>query len=56
MGNKSVKVEHTLREGNQLADLFINFVFNFAGTTNLQFSSNQEAPEIARNIIMLEKK
>lgn len=35
MKNKSVKMKHTFKERNQLADLFTNPAFDFVGYTNL---------------------
>lgn len=30
--DREVKVLHTFREGNKVADYFTNFIFSFAGT------------------------
>jgi len=49
----SVRVQHSLREGNTLADFFANLVFLFAGTYELR--SLQEVPDIAKRIIILDK-
>lgn len=35
--DKEVVVTHIFREGNKLADFF-NYVFNFAGTNNIQLT------------------
>ena len=49
----SVRVQHSLREGNTLTDFFANLVFSFAGT--YEFSSVQEVPNVGKNIINLDK-
>lgn len=53
--NRQVKVEHTVREGNQLADFFTNYNFLFVGTTVHKFNNFQEVPIQAKAIIQLEK-
>lgn len=50
-----MKMEHTFREGNQLADLFTNLMFDFAVSTNFLFNSIHKVPETVRKIIILEK-
>ncbi|WMV41937.1 hypothetical protein MTR67_035322 [Solanum verrucosum] len=55
MKDKEVTVEHTLREGNQLADFFTNDIFCFAGTQILTYSNIQDIPREARGIINTEK-
>jgi len=49
----SVRVQHSFREGNTLADFFANLVFVFAG--NYEFNSFHEVPTTAKKIINLEK-
>lgn len=49
----SVRVQHSLREGNTLANFFANLVFSFAGT--YEFSSIQEVPSAGKKIINLDK-
>lgn len=47
--NVEVEVEHTLREGNKLADYFANLVFYFAGTRRLTYHlyrNYQEKPKV----------
>ena len=50
----SVRVQHSLREGNTLADYFANLVFVFAG--DFQFNSLLEVPSEGRKIIILDKR
>lgn len=54
MENLSVRVVHSLREGNILADFFTNLVFDFAD----DFQSNclEEVPVKGKAIINLDKK
>ncbi|KAK4724480.1 hypothetical protein R3W88_027259 [Solanum pinnatisectum] len=49
----SVRVQHSLREGNTLADFFANLVFHFAGI--YEFNQFQEVPSAGRRIINLDK-
>ncbi|KAK4736878.1 hypothetical protein R3W88_000575 [Solanum pinnatisectum] len=49
----SIRVQHSLREGNTLADFFANLVFHFAGT--YEFNQYQEVPSEGRRIINLNK-
>ncbi|XP_059315783.1 uncharacterized protein LOC132066495 [Lycium ferocissimum] len=53
MEDQRVTVEHIHREGNRLADILTNFVFDFAGT--VQFRNFQELPSQAKKILNLEK-
>lgn len=39
---KEVVVEHTLREGNKLANVFTNQIFYFTGTNRLTYSTLQD--------------
>lgn len=52
--DKSVKVEHVYREGNNLADYFANLAVHFAGTKT--FNLFQEVPIEGRKIINMDKK
>ncbi|XP_060194894.1 uncharacterized protein LOC132624080 [Lycium barbarum] len=54
MEDQTVAVEHIHREGNGLADLLTNLVFDFAGT--LQFHSFQELPSQAKRIMNIDKR
>lgn len=49
----SVRVQHSLQEGNTLADFFANLFFDFAGT--YKFRSYQEVPDTGKRIIILHK-
>uniref|UniRef100_A0A0V0HEC1 Putative ovule protein n=1 Tax=Solanum chacoense TaxID=4108 RepID=A0A0V0HEC1_SOLCH len=40
-----VAIEHTLREGNKLADFMANIVFSFAGTDSISYNDFQALPE-----------
>ncbi|WMV12279.1 hypothetical protein MTR67_005664 [Solanum verrucosum] len=52
-GIVSARVQHSLREGNTLADYFANLVFDFAG--NYQLNSVQEVPNEGKKIIYMDK-
>lgn len=49
----TVRVVHSLREGNTLSDFFTNLVFDFTG--EVHFNSFSEVPVVARRIINLDK-
>ncbi|WMV58370.1 hypothetical protein MTR67_051755 [Solanum verrucosum] len=49
----SVRVQHSLMEGNTLADFFANLVFHFAST--YEFNQFQEVPSEGKRIINLDK-
>lgn len=51
--NFLVRVQHSFREGNTLADYFANLVFDFAG--EFQFNSFLEIPSEGRKILNLDK-
>lgn len=53
MCNISVRVIHSFREGNALADFFTNLVFYFAG--DFQFNYFGEIPTIGKRILNLDK-
>ncbi|MCD7452921.1 hypothetical protein HAX54_018666 [Datura stramonium] len=53
MEEATVQIQHTLREGNALADYFANLDVNFAGT--IQVNNNQELPTLGKEIAILEK-
>jgi len=38
----NVAIEHTLREGNKLADFMANIVFSFAGTNFISYNNFQD--------------
>lgn len=47
--NQLIKVKHTLREGNSLADYFANLAFCFAGIMSKQFNSSLDDMEKSRS-------
>jgi len=49
----SVRVQHSLREGNTLADFFANLFFHFA--SNYEYKSFQDVPSSGKKIINLDK-
>ncbi|WMV37316.1 hypothetical protein MTR67_030701 [Solanum verrucosum] len=49
----SARVQHSLREGNTLADFLTNLVFIFAG--GFQYNQFQELPSEVKRIINLDK-
>ncbi|WMV37272.1 hypothetical protein MTR67_030657 [Solanum verrucosum] len=49
----TTRVQHSLREGNTLADYFTNLAFNFAGT--FVFKQFQDVPLVGRRIINTDK-
>ncbi|KAH0730567.1 hypothetical protein KY290_001567 [Solanum tuberosum] len=53
MESITTRVQHSLREGNTLADYLANMVFHFAG--NFEFKTFQEMPSTAKKIINLDK-
>lgn len=44
-GHKEVAVQHTLREGNKVADYSANLIFFFTGTTHINFLDIHQAPK-----------
>lgn len=49
----SVRIKHSLREGDTLANVFSNLVFLFGGT--YEFRCIQEVPYTAKRITILDK-
>jgi len=49
--DKEVVVTHIFRKGNKLADFLTNYVFSFAGTNNIQFTSVEDLPGQAQAIL-----
>ncbi|KAH0635938.1 hypothetical protein KY290_036338 [Solanum tuberosum] len=53
METMSVRVQHSLREGNTLADYFANLVFDFAGP--VEYMNFLDVPSKGKKIINLDK-
>lgn len=47
------RLNHVMREGNKVADLFTNLTFHFAGTVEIQFAQN--LPKQASALIRMDK-
>lgn len=55
MERVDVKVEHTFREANKLADFFANLIFCFAGTQRLTYTPMQDIQREAKAIITMDR-
>ncbi|WMV09707.1 hypothetical protein MTR67_003092 [Solanum verrucosum] len=51
-----VAIEHTLREGNKLADFMANIVFSFAGTELISYNTFQSLPSEAKALLNMDKR
>ncbi|WMV12206.1 hypothetical protein MTR67_005591 [Solanum verrucosum] len=51
-----VAIEHTLREGNKLADFMANIVFSVAGTDSISYNDFQALPKEAKTILNMDKR
>lgn len=51
---KEMEVQHTLREGNKVANYFTNLIFSFAGTKNINFQFIQQVPKRGRALLVMD--
>ncbi|KAH0720359.1 hypothetical protein KY285_005160 [Solanum tuberosum] len=55
MKGMEVVIEHTLREGNRMADFLANLVFSFVGTEIISFNTFQDLPKKAKTLLNMDK-
>lgn len=55
MKEREVVIEHVFREGNKVADFLANYVFSFAGTDSIIFSSFQDLSNDAKVLLNMDK-